>query len=1214
MLKALELAGFKSFADRTRFEFGPGITVVVGPNGSGKSNIVDAVKWVLGEQSVKSLRGKEMADVIFNGSASRRGLGSAEVTLTLDNSTGFLNFPAPEVRLTRRVYRSGEGEYLINGQPCRRKDIRDLLAGTGIGTNTYSIIEQGKVDHLLQASPQQRRLVFEEAAGISRFRTKKIESQRRLERIEQNLVRLKDIVDEVGTRLRTVRQQAGKAEKYRQYTQRLQQLRTEVALSDWRRLSRQLLALEEKQRQSRQELAQLEQQREQLEHRQHLLAQQLQQAEDAYQQTRSELAQVEQEIASLQGSVGSQRMLLQELQRQWEQRARELLALCRRWFALGQEERQLRLRLEEARRQFEAARPQVEQAQQHLRRLQQQRQRLAEENEQLRRDYLELLQQVSERTTALQHVQHQQEQLRQQLAQNQSRREALQQRRRRLEQQRNTLQAELEKLQQQQTQQQQQLAQAEEELERLDRQHRELCQRIARAEAEQVALDQQIQLLQQWHQRREEISPLARWILRQAQQGVPPWNQVRGLVADLLSVPVASARVVEAVLGPRTGHLVAPCTPELREALGRLDPQPGGRVGLVWLDRLPDPPELKLESEPGILTRADYLVEEPEPLRGLAAGLLGRCWVVRTWEDAWRWHHLAREKWPQWPLAFVTPDAQLILPSGDVIVGRSQAATAPLVRQGTLQQQESQLQRLQAQLAEWNAQLEELSDRIHRRQQQLQQLKAAAHRTHQQLLQRRHEQERIGQELRQTADEDEDLRRRSALAVEQLEQAQVQLQQLSGELSRLESQAGQRQRELDSLEQERFGLEQQWQEAAQLVTEANIQLAKHEERLHAARQQLQATGNDVRRAAAQVAQVQHQQAELVQRADELQRAALQSTALVNSRYLDRERLLRQLARCRDQWQQVQAEAEQMQRQGEQWQQQHQRLQNQLHAQELAAKELRTQRESLAAHLQEEYGIELAELDRQSSGKLLARRSEAEEEIEQLRQKLQALGNVNQEALEELQSLEQRYQQLSGQYEDLARSRRSLQQIIARINADSRRLFLETLETVRGHFQELFRKLFGGGRAELVLEEGIDVLESGVDIVAQPPGKELRNLSLLSGGEKTLTCVALLLALFRTHPSPFCVLDEVDAALDEANIERFVGVLREFLSMTHFIIVTHSKKTMTAANTLYGVTMEESGVSKRVAVRFEDVGEDGEILRPEPKSEPAAGEDEETQAA
>ncbi len=1214
MLKALELAGFKSFADRTRFEFGPGITVVVGPNGSGKSNIVDAIKWVLGEQSVKSLRGKEMADVIFNGSATRRGLGSAEVTLTLDNTTGFLNFPAPEVRLTRRVYRSGEGEYLINGQPCRRKDIRDLLAGTGIGANTYSIIEQGKVDHLLQASPQQRRLVFEEAAGISRFRTKKIESQRRLERIEQNLARLKAIVDEVGTRLRTVRQQAGKAEKYRQYTQRLQQLRTEVALSDWRRLSRQLLALEENQRQSRQQLDELQQRLEQLEHLQHQHRQALEGAEEAHARTRAELAQVEQEIASLQGALGSQRTLQEELHRQWEQRGRELLALCRRWFALRQNQRQLEQRLHEAQQQFDAARPQVRQAEERLHALEQQREELARRNEQLRREYLELLQQVSQHATALQQVQHQQDQLRQQLAQNQSRREALQTRRRRLEQTRRSLEEQREQLEQTHARERQQVQQVETQLQQLDQQHRELCQRIARAEAELVALDQQIQLLQQWDQQREEMSPLAHWILERAQEGTAPWNQVLGAVADLLAVPVASARVIEAVLGPRTGYLVARHSSELLVALGRLEQQHGGRVGLLWLDRLPEPPDLDLQGAPGIIARADYLVEEPAELRGLAAGLLGRCWVVRTWDQAWQWHRRSREKWPRLRLAFVTPEAQLILPDGHVVVGRSQVATAPLLRQSTLEQQQEQLQRLEAQLASWNEQLDRLSDRVHQQQQRLQQAQEAAHRTHQQLLQLRHELQRLDQQGKELAQEDDRLRRESALAVEQLEQTQVELQQRSAELNQLETRAGQRRRELDSLEQQRFGLEQQWQEAAQLATAAKIQLAKHEERLQGVRQQLQAGRNDVKRVAEQLEQLQSRQRELLQRIGDAERAALQSTALLNARHLARQQLLATLSETQARLQQVQAAAQEAQRQWQQVQEEHQRLQNQLHAQELAAKELRTQREALAAHLHEEYGIELAELDRQSSGKLLARRSEAEEEIEQLRQKLQALGNVNQQALEELQELEERYQQLSTQYEDLARSGRSLQQIIARINADSRRLFLETLEQVREHFQELFRKLFGGGRAELVLEEGVDVLESGVDIVAQPPGKELRNLSLLSGGEKTLTCVALLLALFRTHPSPFCVLDEVDAALDEANIERFVGVLREFLDMTHFIIVTHSKKTMTAANTLYGVTMEESGVSKRVAVRFEDVGEDGEILRPEPEAEQAAGEDEETQAA
>ncbi len=255
MLKALELVGFKSFADKTRFEFPSGITVVVGPNGSGKSNIVDAIKWVLGEQSVKSLRGKEMADVIFNGSAGRKPQNSAEVTLTFNNAERLLAVDSPEVHITRRVYRSGEGEYLINRQPCRLRDIRDLFAGTGMATEAYSVIEQGKVDVLLQASPRDRRLIFEEAAGISRFKAKKIEAQRRLERVEQNLLRLSDIVDEVENRLRSVRLQASKAQRYKEASDRLQQLRTQVGLSDWRKLSAQLDELDADVQASDQELA-----------------------------------------------------------------------------------------------------------------------------------------------------------------------------------------------------------------------------------------------------------------------------------------------------------------------------------------------------------------------------------------------------------------------------------------------------------------------------------------------------------------------------------------------------------------------------------------------------------------------------------------------------------------------------------------------------------------------------------------------------------------------------------------------------------------------------------------------------------------------------------------------------------------------------------------------------------------------------------------------
>jgi chromosome segregation protein len=291
-----------------------------------------------------------------------------------------------------------------------------------------------------------------------------------------------------------------------------------------------------------------------------------------------------------------------------------------------------------------------------------------------------------------------------------------------------------------------------------------------------------------------------------------------------------------------------------------------------------------------------------------------------------------------------------------------------------------------------------------------------------------------------------------------------------------------------------------------------------------------------------------------------------------------------------------------------------KLEDKLHKKDLIAGELRFERQSVADRLRDEYAIELAHLAHEPTPAEELERQQAEEEIADLRRKISSIGGVNLEALGELQDLESRYESLSGQLRDLTSAKASLEQIIGKINADSRRLFSETLETVRDHFQVLFRNLFGGGQADLVLDEG-DILESGVEIVARPPGKEPRSISLLSGGEKTLTCVALLLAIFRSRPSPFCVLDEVDAALDEANIERFVGVLREFLNWTQFIVVTHSKKTMTCAGTLYGVTMQESGVSKRVSVRFEDVSENGEIqLADRAAAELNTQEDGESQAA
>jgi chromosome segregation protein len=375
---------------------------------------------------------------------------------------------------------------------------------------------------------------------------------------------------------------------------------------------------------------------------------------------------------------------------------------------------------------------------------------------------------------------------------------------------------------------------------------------------------------------------------------------------------------------------------------------------------------------------------------------------------------------------------------------------------------------------------------------------------------------------------------------------------------------------------------------------AQVELARSEQQLDHLRCQLRRYEQDRQERERTIAEAAEQLAETQRRREQSESAILATESEVAQLYLQSEFLAAEASALigqREQFRTQRAEAATIA-------QRHRsvirKLEEQLHGRDLAANEIRHERATLEGRLREDYGIELAELSHQLSPAEQHQREQVEAEIADLRRKLTNIGGVNLDALAEVDEMEARFQSLSTQHEDLSKAKGSLEQIIHRINADSRRLFAETLETVKGHFQQLFRKLFGGGQADIVLEEGIDILESGIEIVARPPGKEPRSISLLSGGEKTLTCVALLLSIFRSRPSPFCVLDEVDAALDEANIERFVNVLREFLQWTQFVVVTHSKKTMAFANTLYGITMQESGISKRVSVRFDDVSETGEI--------------------
>jgi chromosome segregation protein len=1199
MLKALELAGFKSFADRTRFDFPRGVSVVVGPNGSGKSNVVDAVKWVLGSQSAKALRGREMTDVIFNGSASRGPLGAGEATLTFDNSAGQLPIEAREVHVTRRVYRSGEGEYLINRQPCRLRDIRELLAGTGITTEAYCIIEQGKVDVLLQASPRDRRVIFEEAAGISQFKAKKIAAGRRLERVEQNLLRLSDIVDEVESRLRSVRAQAGKARRYRECTTRLQQLRTEIGLVDWRALTKQIVAREERlaalaatAAQSEATLAQTEADSQQLEHL-------VEQATARHREIESQASTAREQIAAVEATIATQSGRRADMEQDVARIRRQLTAMTTRIGGAGEQLRDATAKLEASTAELAAAQRDYQAQLAEFESLQREAAAIRTSHDEHRAAHAEASRNVATHTNLVAALELRLRSLRTIHGERQSNLADLRQQHDSLraesserQQTQESIQAQIEAFQDNVRAAESRLAVHRQDLARVEKQQRHLDARSTRTH-------ERIAVLTELNERLEGLNSGVRDVLMAARNAPDgPLGDVRGVIADLFQVDVDSAPMVDAALGEQAEYLVLDSAGRLFDWLDGNTLGVGGRVGFLRLDNrmLTDPTDgVDLSGESGVIGRADQFVETASDLVPLAQRLLGRTWFVDRLATALRLAQTTGRR-----LSFVTTDGELLTAEGTLVVGPRHASTGLLSRRSELHACHQQLADLERQLQTQQSLHLRLEQDAANEEAQLSAARAQLAALNESLSEHHHQ---------------------AKFAQSQLERAAKAVNQLAAELEHAANEASSVESQMQSTHQKRLAGERSANQLQEQIRLAVERLAELDERVAIS----QAATMEKRVAAAKCEQrVETLQSHLAQaQRDEHERE--QALAEARERLATRESQLAELDQATvaarqsltdlgarklqlaDELKQHMAATEQQRRERQQVQDRIRGQRDELagvhsqqHKLEMATDKLRHERQTLVERMQDDYGINLSEAAAEpaSAGGENAStnaRDAVEREIADLRNQINQIGAVNLDALAELDELEARFGGLSQQYHDLVDAKAALERIIQRINVDSRQLFLATLEIIRGHFRELFRRLFGGGEADIVIDETEDVLECGIEIVACPPGKEACNISLLSGGEKTLTCVALLLAVFRSKPSPFCILDEVDAALDESNIGRFIGVLRDFLSFTQFIVVTHSKKTMSGADTLYGITMEESGISKHVSVRFEDVSEDGHIL-------------------
>ncbi len=1231
MLKSLELIGFKSFADRIRFDFASGITGVVGPNGSGKSNVVDSIKWILGDQSAKSLRGKEMTDVIFNGASGRKPSALAEATLTFDNSSGFLPVDRAEVQIGRRIYRSGEAEYLINNEPARLKDVRDLFLGTGAGSSSYCIIEQGRVDQILQANASTRRLVFEEAAGISRYKTRKLDAERKLERVDQNVARLTDIVDEVQAQLNSIRSQAVKAAKYRQVSEELRELWLGLAADQFRDFEERLAAVERRATDERTALEACTARQAEIDARLAEVDSAIAAVDERLRETERRRSVFREEAARHEATVRHQTARLREMDA-------DLVRLRRQRASIDARRRDAHAKIADAREQAAHFQRDLATRRETIENQARQIGELAANADDRRRELETHRQQALEAERRLTDAAHRAASLESQAQQHRSAALQAEERLRQLEElcrrsaeERNAAQAKAAAAAEEATRSEAALGALQRDRLALAGVHEQFHKTLAERRERRSAWRARKGVLEDFENREVGLGIGVKEILGRARSARSlPWNLVLGSVTELLDVDLEHAALVEIALGRRAQTIVIERLGPLVDFLEHPTAPLAGRVAFLALqdDRGGTPPPEApgridpssvpdLRQQPGVQFRADSIVRSSDKAPWLAAQLLCDTWIVDTIESA-----LALAAGAGRGCRFVTLQGELIDTDGTVTAGTLRGETTLVSHRSELRRLRLDLERIDREIGEDERKLEEMLASLSQADAELEaaqsSLQAAA--AHQaqcrlELAETERELDRLDVERTACAERYKDQRDRLAETTAQVELART-------EVAAMEAEIESARRHIAEREAGKAALDERLADQQRSLAQAQLELAKSEERFDALRQAHERLVHDSRQYDQQAEEAERRVQQVVLDRRRVALHLLNTNSSLAASFLQSEKLAQAAA-------QILAEKDAMRARRGEWLRDEAQVRDErravgerLHALELEGRELQHQIDGLCQRIDEEYQVRLADAVAAGASALkLARedgpseagtpdagpsddgpddirledvREELEARVNRLRRQLKLMGNVNSESLRDLDEMERRFAHLSDQLADLVEAKKTLEEILRRISGESKRLFTESFASIRSHFQELFRKFFGGGEGDIVLEDPQDVLECGIEIVARPPGKELRSISLLSGGEKTLTAVALLLAIFKSRPSPFCILDEVDAALDEANVERFAAVIREFKQTTQFIVITHSKRTMAAADVLYGVTMEESGVSKRLSVRFDDVDENGEI--------------------
>lgn len=1182
-LKKLETVGFKSFAERVSIEFVPGVTAVVGPNGSGKSNITDAIRWVLGEQSAKSLRGSKMEDIIFQGSDTRKPLNVAEVTLVLDNADKTLPLDYEEVSVTRRVYRSGESEFYINKQSCRLKDIIDLFMDSGLGKEAYSIISQGKVEEILSSKAEERRTIFEEAAGVLKYKQRKKKSEYKLAETQENLNRVEDILHEIESQLGPLEEQKNIANRYLELKEQLKEkeisllvAEIEMLHGEWQQMKQAIQQEKEVHVQLATEISKKEAWIEQQKQENLKLDEMIEELQEKLLDSTSQLEKLE-----------GKKQLFSERSKHYEENKQKLLdekneaekRLKENELALEVEMENLQKLIKEK----EATNKKIKELEETLSRSEE---TIAEQIEDLKAEYIEQLNEQAAIRNERQSLERQLE-----LFEGRKQRQAEKfkvslDERERLSNEKQMAASKLTSQKERCGDIQQTIHQLKTELDEERKRYQDMQKKLYQGYQQIGNLKSRKEMLEEMKEDFQGFYQGVKAILKARENG--ELKEIDGAIVELINVPEAFITAIEVVLGGQAQHIVVKDEEAARHAISWLKKTNNGRATFLPLQTIQEryvPRELlaRIENHAGFVGIAAELVEAEQKYKKAVQHLMGHVLIAKTLKDANEIASLTGRRY-----RVVTLEGDVVSPGGAMTGGANRKTNRSLfTREKELEQLRSKLtdyetrattfaQKVKEQemkVDEIGAKLKVAENELAEEQQQLEKLQSEYHHIEIELKSVNDALSIYDQEEKQYLEDSEQVKEKLRLLEEELEAIQDHLNETEAKIEKLTE-------EETVIKENEAQMKEQLQEQRLLLAKQEERYANQYEKVDGLKQSIQAFNELLTENKKKIEELDAFFAN--DETEETINQAIEEERTTKTDLTEKIQMLRQERTTRTQ--KINDEEHELKEENRQ----SQAMLSAIQKKEVQMNRLDVELENRLNHLQTEYTItfEKARQEYKKSEDM----EQSKREVEQLKRQISNLGTVNLGSIDEYERVHERFTFLTEQKNDLITAKNNLYKVIAELDEEMTERFETTFEAIKKEFAIVFKELFGGGRAELKLTDPEHILETGVDIIAQPPGKKLQHLGLLSGGERALTAIALLFAILRVRPVPFCILDEVEAALDEANVVRFAKYVKLHSKDTQFIVITHRKGTMEEADVLYGVTMQESGVSRLVSVKLEETAD------------------------